>query len=403
MTSTLHERLSRLYRDPTFPGAFKGLTTFYSHLKKKKQSPYRELTWKEIQEWKKHDALYSKYKASRTKKFLRRSYKIFNPNNIWEGDLMDMSNFAKWNKGFTFVLVLIDQFTRKMYAYQCKSKHKEDVLRAFQNIFEKQTMSRPHTLYTDNGGEFKNDLVRKYLQQLNIQHVTTKDKDIKCAIVERANRTLKKPLQLFAKENNNKYLDHLQNFVQSFNNNVNRSTGMTPNSIDPITVNKARINMETAKRKQLTRNLQQKGKVWDKNLQRPLLHVGDWVRIAKERQLFRRGFQQQFTDQLYQITEINNKEIPITYKIADLSKEPVLGYFTYPELSVTVFPTVFHLTDAKAQQFKNPEDGIKYVKVKIAEYWNHIWVPEKILQQRNASEKKNKTISSATFMKWLND
>lgn len=290
-----------------------------------------------------------------------------------------------------------------MYAHQCKSKHKNDVLDAFKNIFEQQTMSRPRILYTDNGGEFKNDLVQNYLRELNIKHILTKDKDVKCAIVERANRTLKKPLQQFALENKKKYVDHLQNFVRSFNENVNRSTGMTPNSIDPITVNAASVNMETAKSKQLTRNLQQKGKVWDKNLRKPLLNVGDWVRIARERQPFRRGFQQQFTDELYQITEVNNKEIQVTYKVVDLSKEPVLGYFVYPELSVTAFPSVFHLTDTRTQQFTNPQDRVKYLKVKIAEYWNHIWLPKKVLQQRSAAEKQTKTISSAVFMKWLND
>lgn len=90
----LYKEWSRLYRDPTFPGAFKGLTTFYAHLKRKQGGAYKKVTLRDVQEWKKHDALYSKYKASR-RKFVRPSYKIFNPNNIWEGDLLDMSNFAK--------------------------------------------------------------------------------------------------------------------------------------------------------------------------------------------------------------------------------------------------------------------------------------------------------------------
>ena len=99
--------------------------------------------------------------------------------------------------------MLIDQFTKKLYATPCNSKNAYDVLDAFKEIFQYQKMSRPSILYRDNGGEFTNKQVYNCIQNaLHIKHVTTKDVDIKCAIVERANRTLKSVIVRHAHVNN---------------------------------------------------------------------------------------------------------------------------------------------------------------------------------------------------------
>ena len=73
---------------------------------------------------------------------------------------------SRGNNNTGFILVLVDQFTKKVYAAPCKSKSGQDVLHALQHIFESETLSRPSILYTDNGLEFTNDRVQQYITRV---------------------------------------------------------------------------------------------------------------------------------------------------------------------------------------------------------------------------------------------
>ncbi len=397
----VYSELNRLYTDPSFPGSHSGLANFWKHLRNSTNKTVNKLTFKQIKEWSTQQSRYTHYKPAR-KKFMRKSYKLYSPNNIWEGDLLDMSALSKWNKGVNFILFLIDQFTKKLYVYPCKSKDKVHVLEGIRHIFEKQTLSRPRILYTDNGGEFSNHLVDAYLNSINIKHVTTKDKSIKCAIVERANRTIKKKLIIIADDNWKKWLPWLEDVTKAFNNTPNKTTKFSPSKIDPSNVNQARINIERTTSRVENKALQTRGKVWDKNLRKPLLKIGDYVHIQKQTSTFQRGFQRQYTDEIFQITDVNSDSHPITYKLSDLEREPVSSYFVYPELNKIALPSHFRINNPKEAQFTDPASHIKYVLVKVAEFWKPIWIPQSELDKRNAADKKRKEITSSKFLYYLN-
>ena len=222
--SALHRKLSKLYRT-AFPGAYKGLTIFHKYAKNHPDiQPNHRLSLQDVKDWSQANDLVNKNQPVR-RKFMLRPYKILNPNAIWEGDLLDMSAYANRNRGIKFILMLVDQFTKKLYTEPCKSKHAMDVNVAFHFIFEYQTMARPNILYTDNGNEFTNSLVQDYLTNtLHIKHVPTKDKDIKYAIVERTNRSFKSLLVKHLQVNNGKYIDDLSVLTDSYNNTAPSTT-----------------------------------------------------------------------------------------------------------------------------------------------------------------------------------
>ncbi len=133
------------------------------------------------------------------------------------------------------------------------------------------------------------------------------------------------------------------------------------------------------------------------------------MHIAKEDTTFQRGFQQQYSDQLFQITDVDNSTYPITYKIEDIRHEKIQGSFQYPELSKTTFPANFKIVNSKIKQFTDPTaaaaDGEHYKKwilIQIAEYYQPIWIPEKILNRRSREEKQQKKIFSSVFLHFLN-
>ena len=412
--SALFDLLSKLYRDKTFPGAYKGLSTFYklvkSHPSIKKQlaadSDTPRLTKKIIDQWAQQDSYVSKNKRI-VRKFQRRRYKILNPNAIWEADLLDMSNYANKNKGVKFILMVVDQFTKKLYTAPCKTKSKGDVKAGFEKIFQYDTIARPNILYSDNGKEFKNDIVRNYLSGvLHIKLAYTTDKDIKAAIVERTNRTFKQLLVGHIEHNKGQYINDLPTLTTTYNNTPPSTTRIAPNNIDPLNVQMARSNMEKSFQSRNGKKLQRAPDktTLPKQLKPPppRFSIGQWVRIAKEKHTFKRGYSPNFSDTIFQIYNIDSSNIVNTYSLQDLNGDPVTGNFYYNELSPITFPSQFHIqTKIPVKQFTNQETGTTYKGIQIKEYYQTIWIPKSVIDKRNNREKAEHTISSSVLMHWL--
>ena len=360
----LFYHLSSLYKNPQeFPGAFKGIVPFKEHLldrQRKGTDPElhgHSLSPKRLKKWREYEDMHTRYKDTpRRTKIPQRPYKILNPDAIWEGDLIDMRRWKRkrGNNNTGFILVLVDQFTKKVYAATCKSKSGQDVLQALKQIFESDTLSRPSILYTDNGLEFTNHYVKQYLTRvLKIRHVTTKSQSIKCAIAERTNRTLKCQLTRVASVNNGTYLPSLRSVVSNYNMTKHSAIGVAPDRVDPLNVDE--VHQELYKH-QSKRRQQQFGTkaTWDTTPNRPLLAVGDWVRIAnRKRDVFKRGYDPTFSKELYYITKVNIRDGHITYSIVDINNESIPSEYNYPELSKTVMPIKF-----KIENFAIRETGV---------------------------------------------
>ena len=72
-------------------------------------------------------------------------------NHIFQGDLMDVSNMSRDNKGIHFLLVVIDIYTRFLYVEPLKNKTDISVTDAMKKILE---ISKPEVIEVDNGSEF---------------------------------------------------------------------------------------------------------------------------------------------------------------------------------------------------------------------------------------------------------
>ena len=56
---------------------------------------------------------------------------------MWDVDLMDMSNLAKYNDGVTFIAIFIDIFLRYLYVDPIKNKSTKETLQAIKRAFTK--------------------------------------------------------------------------------------------------------------------------------------------------------------------------------------------------------------------------------------------------------------------------
>ena len=87
-----------------------------------------------------------------------------NINHTVMADLIDYRKYSRTNKGFKYILVIIDAFSRMAYTAALKFKTAEDSANAIDSILE--TFLHPPVMFTsDKGNEFtvKNPFIKKVL------------------------------------------------------------------------------------------------------------------------------------------------------------------------------------------------------------------------------------------------
>ena len=111
-------------------------------------------------------------------------------DNIWGADLADMQLVSKYNKGFRFLLCVIDIFSKYACVIPSKDKKGVSIFYAFQRIFDDSKI-KPNKILEDKGSGFYNSSFKKWLQFNDIVMYSTNNVR-KSVVAERFIRTLKK-------------------------------------------------------------------------------------------------------------------------------------------------------------------------------------------------------------------
>ena len=89
-------------------------------------------------------------------------------DNIWGADLADMQLLSKFNKGFRFLLCVIDIFSKYAWVVPLKDKKGISIVNAFQKILSDSKRSeaedkgrKPNKVWVDKGSEFYNNSFKK--------------------------------------------------------------------------------------------------------------------------------------------------------------------------------------------------------------------------------------------------
>ena len=170
---------------------------------------------KQVDEWLPTQLTYSLHKPIR-KKFPTRKYRTAGIDDTWQMDMLEMIPYAKVNKGYKYILVCIDVFSRFARALPCKTKSGEEVSTTMLKMFKS---TQPRRIQTDRGKEFYNSHVRtRVLDKYNI-HLYTVNSQFKAAIVERFNRTLREKLNRYFTHSGRKvWYDVLSQIITTYNN-----------------------------------------------------------------------------------------------------------------------------------------------------------------------------------------
>lgn len=259
------------------------------------------------------------------KRFRRRRVIVKGLNDLYMADLVEMIPYAKINKGFRYILVLLNMFSKRVWACPLKRKTGEDVTKAMKKLLT-STGGTPDNLQTDMGKEFYNQHFRKLMQTFNINHYSTFS-SMKASPVERVNRTLKNKMwKEFSMQGSYKWLQLLPKVVNQYNDTVHRTTGYKPIEVNH---SNAKILLQTVYDFQKTTDLRS-----------AKFTVGDHVRISKHREAFAKGYTPTWSTEIFQIKKVNRTN-PITYILEDTNGEEIRGGFYTEELQMVKHPEVF--------------------------------------------------------------
>lgn len=236
---------------------------------------------------------YSLHKSKR-KNFSRRRTFVPGPWHSVQADLIEYSNskMAHANNNYRFILIIIDCFTKKVFARPLKTKKAIETAKAIDEILS--SLPWPVAFFmSDQGGEFnlRNAHIHNVLVKKHRVKVYTLSGKTKASIVERAIRTLKTRLaRYFTESGTTRWLNVLDNIVNNYNNTFNRSIGMTPNN----------VSLENAD--QVRQRLYGKANV------KPdcKLKLNDLVRIPLEKNLFSKGYERSWTIHTYLISRVHS-------------------------------------------------------------------------------------------------
>lgn len=235
----------------------------------------------------------------------------------WIMDLTDLSEFESSNNHYRYIFHVIDTFSKMAWALPLKNKEAQTIVKELELIILKE--GAPKVISSDNGLEFKNDLMTKLLTEHHVKQYFGKAYYPQSqGQVERFNGTIKSKLYAYMNDQNTRhYLDVLPKLVSTYNNTIHSTTKQPP-----MLVHRGQARKLTTLQQSVHKALESKAKqMVEKSLHKasvhlPPLKVNDSVRISiRSLQRFRQHSAfikrlrvNNWTETVYKVIEIRQDE-----------------------------------------------------------------------------------------------
>ena len=243
------------------------------------------------------------YSKPPKKNYITNKTHVYYIDDIWSLDILDLKDYGlKNNKGYRYVLVTIDNFSKYGWTVPLKNKNAQTIKDSFENILT-NSKRKPNLIESDRGKEFYNNIFQDFLNKNNI-NLYSGNSSYGAVFAERFNRTIRDLLKrpVFEKGDGN-WIDVLPTITKQYNNRIHSSTKLTP------------IQASLKKNEgYVYKNLLDKRKKV-----KPKFQINDLVRTADLKKTFSKGDTTNWSYKLYKITEIINDTIP-SYRLDNLKE-----------------------------------------------------------------------------------
>ena len=161
-------------------------------------------------------------------------------------------------------------------------------------------------------------------------------------MVERVNCTLKSKLyRYFTGVNSLRYIDVLQDIVDSYNNTYHRSIGRAPATVSLLNVGQVRRKLY--------------GKIERSKPKCFKFKVGDHVRLSLRKRLFKKGYKMNWTEEIFKIVD-RLPRTPVVYEVRDSLERPIEGVFYEKELQKVKHPDIFRVEKVLKTRIRNKKE-----------------------------------------------
>ena len=226
---------------------------------------------------------------------------VYHIDDTWSLDILDLKDCGpENNRGYRYVLVIIDNFSKFGWTIPLKNKNAQTIKDSFESILI-SSKRKPNLFESDRGKQFYNNIFQDFLNKNNIK-LYSRNTSLGAVFAERYNLTVRNLLKrpVFEKGDGN-WIDVLQTITKQYNNRVHSLTKLTPIQAS-LKKNEGNVYKNLLdKRKKIT----------------PKFQISNLVRTADLRKTFSKGDTTNWSYKLYKITEIINDTIP-SYRLDNL-------------------------------------------------------------------------------------
>ena len=264
--------------------------------------------------------------------------------NKWIQDQFKQSNTVNFNKnkGYKYVLVCIDGYSRYLMTRLLKSKDAKTVCSAMQDIIKYYGV--PKHINCDQGTEFINAIFKKNILEkygIKMYHMHSDNKSV---FAERVIRTIKEYIIGPFNRSKGIWYEYIDQAVKKHNEHVNKDTGYTPSDIWKNNI----VYVEKEEPDELS--------IKDTS---PQFDIGDYVRVVKKPSILQKSsLTFKWSETLYEVTEIDSSVMPIMYSVknTETNEQSTRKYYHWELLKSKCKPVVKSIVQTRSQSKKNPEN-----------------------------------------------
>ena len=260
-----------------------------------------KITMNQIKKYIESKSAYQQTKEKHVKKTSMGYVVSFEKMKNLQIDLLDLSKYHKTNKGYKYVLIMIDIFSRFVDAIMIKTKNIEDTTNALKLMLDFNNIE-PNIIISDSESSFLSKPFQAFLKERNIYHdAVVLNNHRALSVIDRFCRTLRSRLtKLMLNRDSTEWTEFLSKIIYQYNNTPNRGIlKFTPQEVlndEKIQDIILELNHQKSSKNQL---LKSKDK----------FRVGDHVRIYNNDK-FKKG--SSYSSEVYQIKSIVGKNITLT-------------------------------------------------------------------------------------------
>jgi hypothetical protein len=240
---------------------------------------------------------------------------------MFQADLLEVGKILQpHNKPVKFLLIIIDCFSRYVWAYPLPNKYAQTIKSAFELFLESENVI-PNVLYLDKGGEWEG--LKKTAKNFGFQ-LWFAYSEQKASLVERVIGTLRRIIS--------RYLDHKNTFhfvsifpqiLESYNNSFHTVIKTTPAKAN---ISSNRVIFKNIYGRKTFRTVKTRKRKRD-------LSVNSLVRISRLRPLFqKKTMNETATGQVFRIAKVLTRGGFRIYQLVNLKNNPIPGTFYREEL-----------------------------------------------------------------------